>query len=91
MVSNDKRPLKIINAYENQSASIIKLENFDGKYLYIVKYLDKKFLEYLTESQEALNFYYTVLNKQTGIKISFVLIYLVVVSLIIIFINLNSY
>ena len=44
MVSNDKRPLKITNAYKNHSASIIKLENFEGKYLYIVKYLDKKIL-----------------------------------------------
>jgi two-component system nitrogen regulation sensor histidine kinase NtrY len=82
MVLNDKRPLKIINAYKNQSASIIKLENFEGKYLYIVKYLDKKISQYLLESQEALNFYYTVLNKQTGIKISFVFIYLVIVSLL---------
>ena len=82
MVLNDKRPLKIINAYKNQSASIIKLENFEGKYLYIAKYLDKKISQYLMESQEALNFYYTVLNKQTGIKISFVLIYLVIVSLL---------
>ena len=82
MVSNDKRPLKIINAYENQSASIIKLENFEGKYLYIVKYLDKKISQYLIDSEEAVNFYYTVLNKQTGIKISFVFIYLVIVSLL---------
>jgi len=82
MVLNDKRPLKIINAYKNQSASIIKLENFEGKYLYIAKYLDKKISKYLLESQEALNFYYTVLNKQTGIKISFVFIYLVIVSLL---------
>ena len=82
MVLNDKRPLKIINAYKNQSASIIKLENFDDKYLYIVKYLDKKISQYLLDSQEALNFYYTVLNKQTGIKISFVFIYLVIVSLL---------
>jgi len=82
MVLNDERPLKIINAYKNQSASIIKLDNFEGKYLYIVKYLDKKISLYLLESQEALNFYYTVLNKQTGIKISFVFIYLVIVSLL---------
>ena len=82
MVLNDKRPLKIINAYKNQTASIIKLENFENKYLYIVKYLDKNISQYLLESQEALNFYYTVLNKQTGIKISFVFIYLVVVSLL---------
>ena len=82
MVLNDKRPLKIIDARKNRSASLIKLENFEGKYLYIVKYLDKKISKYLVESQEALNFYYTVLNKQTGIKISFALIYLVVVSLL---------
>ena len=82
MVANDKRPLKIINAFENKSASLMKLENLDGKYLYIIKYLDKKISRYLIESQEAVNFYYTVLNKQTGIKISFVLIYLVIVSLL---------
>ena len=82
MVFDDKRPLKILNAYKNQTASIIKLENFEGKFLYIVKYLDKQISQYLLESQEALNFYYTVLNKQTGIKISFVFIYLVIVSLL---------
>ena len=82
MVLNDKRPLKIINAYENQSASIIQLEKFKGKYLYIVKYLDKKISQYLIESEEAVNFYYTVLNKQTGIKISFVLIYIIIVMLL---------
>ena len=82
MVSDDKRPLKIFNAYENHSASIIKLESFEGKYLYIVKYLDKKISQYLIDSQEAVNFYYTVLNKKTGIKISFVFIYLVIVSLL---------
>ena len=82
MVLNDKRPLKIINAYKNQTSSIIKLENFEGRYLYIVKYLDKKISQYLLESQEALNFYYTVENKQTGIKVSFVFIYLVIVSLL---------
>jgi len=82
MVLNDKRPLKILNAYKNQTASIIKLENLDGKYLYITKYLDEEISKYLLESQEALNFYYTVLNKQTGIKISFAFIYLVIVSLL---------
>jgi two-component system nitrogen regulation sensor histidine kinase NtrY len=82
MVVNDKRPLKIINAFENQSASLMKLENFDKKYLYVIKYLDKKISQYLIESEEAVNFYYTVLNKQKGIKVSFVLIYLVIVSLL---------
>ena len=36
----------------------------------------------MIDSQEAVNFYYRVLNKQTGIKISFAFIYLVIVSLL---------
>ena len=35
----------------------------------------------MAESQEALNFYYTVEDKRTGIKISFAFIYLIIVSL----------
>ena len=82
MVANDVRPLKILNTYENQSASLIQLTNYEGKYLYIVKFLDKKISNYLVTSQQAINFYYTVLNRQTGIKISFALIYLVTVILV---------
>ena len=66
----------VINAYENHSASIIKLESFEGKYLYIVKYLDKKISQYLIDSQEAVNFYYTVLNKQTDIPFLYLFIWL---------------
>ena len=82
MVLNDKRPLKIINAYENKSAAIIKLPKFENKYLYVVKFLDKDIAKYLTESEEAVNFYYTVDDQSVGIKISFALIYIIIVSLL---------
>ena len=82
LVLDDDRPLKIINAPENISAAIIRLQNFDNRFLYVVKYLDKKISNYLTESQEAINFYYTVEEKNSGIKISFAIIYLVVVTLL---------
>ena len=75
MVLTDERPLKILNAYKNTSAALMKLANFDNTYIYIIKYLDPKISQYLTESSEALDFYYTVQDKRTGIKISFVLIY----------------
>ena len=81
MVLNDKRPLKIINAYENKSAAIIKLPKFENKFLYVVKFLDKDIAKYLTESEEAVNFYYTVDDQSVGIKISFALIYIIIVSL----------
>jgi len=82
MVFAEDRSLKIINAYENKSAAIFKLSAYIDTYLYVVKFLDMEISNYLTESQEALNFYYTVEDKRTGIKISFILIYLVIVTLL---------
>ena len=82
MVFNDERPLKIINAFENKSSAIQKLTAYIDTYVYVVKYLDEEISNYLTESEEAINFYYRVEDKRTGIRISFILIYLVVVSLL---------
>ena len=82
LVLEDDRPLKIINAFENRSAAIIRLQNFQDRFLYIVKYLDKDISRYLAESQEAINFYYTVEEKNTGIKISFAIIYIIIVGLL---------
>ena len=82
LVIEDDRPLKILNASENISAAIIRLQAFDDRFLYVVKYLDPKISNYLNESQEAINFYYTVEEKSTGIKISFAIIYLIIVTLL---------
>ena len=82
LVLEDDRPLKIINAPKNISAAIIKLQAFENRFLYVVKYLDKNISKYLTESQEAINFYYTVEDRSTGIKISFAIIYIIVVTLL---------
>ena len=78
----DDRPLKIINAFENKSAAIMRLTNFDDTFLYVVKFLDGEISKYLTESQEAINFYYTVEEKRSGIQISFIIIYIIIVSLL---------
>ena len=82
LVLDDDRPLKIINAPQNISAAIIRLQAFENRFLYVVKYLDKNISKYLTESQEAINFYYTVEYRSTGIKISFAIIYIIIVTLL---------
>ncbi|MBD1144774.1 GHKL domain-containing protein [Pelagibacterales bacterium SAG-MED37] len=82
LVLDDDRPLKIINTQANMSAAIMKLESSEGRFLYVVKFLDENISNYLTESQEAINFYYTVEEKSTGIKISFIIIYIIIVSLL---------
>jgi len=82
MVINDDRPLKIINTYENKSAAVIKLANYENTYLYILKNLDKNISNYLIESEEAINFYYTVENQTLGIRLSFIIIYISLVTLL---------
>ena len=82
LVLDDDRPLKIINAPQNISAAIMRLQVFENRFLYVVKYLEKDISKYLNESQEAINFYYTVEERSTGIKISFAIIYLIIVTLL---------
>ena len=82
MVQNDDRPLKILNAYENTSAALMRLTNYNNTFVYVVKFLDPKISKYLTESKDAISFYYTVQEKRTGIKISFAIIYMIVVTLL---------
>ena len=82
LVIEDDRPLKIINAPANISAAIMRLQSFNDRFLYVIKYLDKDISNYLNESQEAINFYYNVEERSTGITISFALIYIIIVSLL---------
>jgi len=82
MVLNNNKPLKIINAYENKSGAIIRIRSMNDAFLYVVKFLDKDISNYLKESEEAINFYYTVEDQRTGIKFSFALIYIIIVTLL---------
>ena len=82
LVLEDDRPLKIINTQANISAAIMRLQSSEDRFLYVVKFLDENISNYLTESEEAINFYYTVEERSTGIKISFIIIYVIIVSLL---------
>ena len=82
LVLDDDRPLKIVNAPANISAAIMRLQSFEDRFLYVVKNLDKNISNYLNESQEAINFYYNVEERSTGITISFAIIYIIIVTLL---------
>ena len=82
MVLNDDRPLKIINTFENISAAIIRLTSYEDTFLYVVKFFDQNISNYLIESEEAINFYYTVENQNIGIRFSFAIIYITLVTLL---------
>ena len=80
--SLDGKPIRIIDTRTNRTSALVKLNNFIDTYLYIVKFMDPKLINYLRNTGEAVGFYYSVQEKKTGIKITFAIIYLLIVSLL---------
>ena len=76
------KPVRIIDTRTNRTSALVKLNNFIDTYLYIVKFMDPKVINYLKQTGEAVSFYYSVQERKTGIKITFVIIYLLIVSLL---------
>ena len=63
-------------------ADKLRKDKYNSKEKVPTVIIDEQISGYLLDASEALNFYYTVEDERTGIKISFILIYLVVVSLL---------
>ena len=61
---------------------MIKLNSLVDTYLYISRDIEPEILNYLNETEEAVSFYYSVENSQTGIKITFAIIYIIIVTLL---------
>ena len=76
------KPVSVDRSRENKTAFMIKLSNFIDTYLYISKNIQPQLLQYLDETEQAVNFYYTVENNRAGIKITFAIIYIIIVSLL---------
>jgi two-component system nitrogen regulation sensor histidine kinase NtrY len=75
-------PVLITNNIENKTSAMIKLSNLIDTYLFISRNVDAEIIKYLNETELAVNFYYTVESKQSGIKITFAIIYILVVGLL---------
>ena len=76
------KPVFITNSLENKTTVMTKLRSLVDTYLYISRNIDPEILRYLNETEQAVNFYYTVENSQTGIKVTFAIIYIIVVTLL---------
>jgi len=94
-ISLSGKPVRISDQSTNRTSALVKLSNFIDTYLYIVRFMDPRVINYLEQTGEAVSFYFSVQESKTGIKITFGIIYLLVVTLflflaIIISINLAS-
>ncbi len=76
------KPVFISDSLENKTTVMIKLNSLVDTYLYISRNIDPEILKYLNETEQAVSFYYSVENSQTGIKVTFAVIYIIVVTLL---------
>ena len=76
------KPVFISDNLENKTTVMTKLNSLVDTYLYISRNIDPEILRYLNETEQAVSFYYSVENSQTGIKVTFAVIYIIVVTLL---------
>ena len=76
------KPVFIKDSLENKTTVMTKLTSLVDTYLYISRNIDPEILRYLNETEQAVSFYYSVENSQTGIKVTFAIIYIIVVTLL---------
>ena len=76
------KPVFITDNLDNKTTVMIKLNSLVDTYLYISRNIDPEIIRYLKETEQAVSFYYSVENSQTGIKITFAIIYIIVVTLL---------
>jgi two-component system nitrogen regulation sensor histidine kinase NtrY len=76
------KAVSIDRSIEKKTAVMIKIDNFIDTYLFVSKNIEPKLLRYLDDTEQAVNFYYTVENNRTGIKITFAIIYIIVVAML---------
>ena len=76
------KPVFITDNLENKTTVMTKLTSLVDTYLYISRNIEPEILRYLNETEQAVSFYYSVENSQTGIKVTFAIIYIIVVTLL---------
>ena len=67
-MSLEGKPVRFTDPRTNSTSALVKLNNFIDTYLYIVKYMDPKLINYLQQTRDAVSFYYVVQDSKTGIK-----------------------
>ena len=75
-------PVILTNNFNSKSSAMIKIPNLIDTYLYISRNIDPEILNYLNETKQAVNYYYSVESKQAGIKLTFAIIYIIIVTLL---------
>ena len=84
-LSNVKKgkPFWYSNAFEKKTYGIVKLNNFDNLYLYVVKNVDKEIVNFLKDTGDASTYYFKLKNNIKKLQIVFLIIYITLTLLLV--------
>ena len=90
------KPIIISSAYTNKTYVLVKLNNFEDLFIYVVQNVDPKIVNYLKKTGEVSQYYYQIKNNIFNLQVTFMIIYLIITLLLIltasvISVNLSSY
>jgi len=90
------KPIIISSAYTNKTYVLVKLNNFEDLFIYVVQNVDPKIVNYLKKTGEVSQYYYQIKNNIFNLQVTFMIIYLIITLLLILIasvisINLSSY
>ena len=90
------KPIIISSAYTNKTYVMVKLNNFEDLYIYVIQNVDPKIVNYLKKTGEVSQYYYQIKNNIFNLQVTFMIIYLIITLLLILIasvisINLSTY
>jgi Signal transduction histidine kinase involved in nitrogen fixation and metabolism regulation len=77
------KPFWYSNAYEKKTYRLVKLNNFDNLYLYVVKNVDKEIVNFLKDTGDASTYYYKLKTNIKKLQIVFLIIYITITLLLV--------
>ena len=79
---SDKEPQLVLLPDTNYVAAIVKLQNFENRYLYVTRLLDPRVVPQLRETQKSVNEYTAIEARRVGVQVAFALMYTVIALIV---------
>src|SRR5476649_2670250 len=79
---SDKEPQIVLLPDTNYVAAVIKLERYDGYYLYVTRLLDPRVVPQLQATRESVTEYAAIESRRVGVQVAFALMYTVIALIV---------
>jgi two-component system nitrogen regulation sensor histidine kinase NtrY len=79
---SDKDPQIVLLPDTNYVAAVIKLETYDGYYLYVTRLLDPRVVPQLRATRESVTEYAAIESRRLGVQVAFALMYTVIALIV---------